>query len=185
MTYKNIQGWFDFEKVYDHAVQKFSDGIFVEVGCWLGKSTCYMGELIAKKQCNIKFYAIDTWCGSNEDYHIQYIESIGGTDELYNQFINNMKTSNVLQYITPIRLTSRNASQMFEDKSISFAFIDASHFYEDILNDIECWLPKIKPGGIIAGHDYPGADGVVKAVQQIFGADYTTHSNSWIHEMET
>jgi predicted O-methyltransferase YrrM len=188
MKYEKIKGWFDFDDVYNDAIKKFQEGIFVEVGCWLGKSTCCMAELIAKTDYDIKFYAVDTWRGSNEEAHIQFINSIGGPDELYNQFINNMKAANVLQYITPIRLTSTDASKMFDDKSIEFVFLDASHFYEDILNDIECWLPKIKPGGIIAGHDYTESDphthGVIKAVKETFETNYKIQKNSWIHQTE-
>lgn len=33
-------------------------------------------------------------------------------------------------------------------------FIDADHSYEACKGDIEAWLPNIKPGGIIALHDY-------------------------------
>ena len=36
--YNNIQGWFHFESVYDEVVNSFDNAIFVEVGCWLGKS---------------------------------------------------------------------------------------------------------------------------------------------------
>jgi hypothetical protein len=52
-------------------------------------------------------------------------------------------------------------------------YIDASHFYKDVLKNIEEWLPRVRQGGIIGGHDY-GSNrhaGVKQAVDERFGAD--------------
>ena len=56
------------------------------------------------------------------------------------------------------------------DKSLDLVFIDAAHDYEHIAEDIKAWLPKVREGGILCGHDYlPGEyDGVVKAVDETF-----------------
>jgi hypothetical protein len=44
------------------------------------------------------------------------------------------------------------------------------HDYENVKADILAWKPKVKPGGIMAGHDYgPHAPGVIKAVNEVFG----------------
>jgi hypothetical protein len=49
-------------------------------------------------------------------------------------------------------------------------YIDASHEYEYVKQDILNWLPKVKLGGIICGDDYTrGWPGVVLAVNEIFG----------------
>ena len=48
-------------------------------------------------------------------------------------------------------------------------FIDASHAYSDVIIDIESWFPVVRPGGIIAGHDYYNRwPGVIKAVDEFF-----------------
>jgi predicted O-methyltransferase YrrM len=63
------------------------------------------------------------------------------------------------------------AAKSYEDKSLDFVFIDANHDFEFVKQDIESWLPKIKPGGYIGGHDYSESDGhkgVVKAVDEAF-----------------
>lgn len=53
-----------------------------------------------------------------------------------------------------IRAESVDAAGMIGDASLDFAFIDADHSYEGCAADIRAWLPKIKPGGWIGGHDY-------------------------------
>jgi len=53
-------------------------------------------------------------------------------------------------------------------------FIDASHFYVDVLNDIRIWAPKVTIGGIICGHDWDrGHCEVNKAVIEVFGKHMT------------
>lgn len=51
------------------------------------------------------------------------------------------------------------------DESLGMCYIDACHSYECVLSDLEAWYPKVKPGHIIAGHDFLQQEyGVRKAV---------------------
>jgi len=71
-----------------------------------------------------------------------------------------------------IRTESAAAADQFKDASLDFAFIDADHTYEGVRRDIARWWPKIRPGGLFAGHDYDGPRdrrgiwGVAKAVNE-------------------
>ena len=72
------------------------------------------------------------------------------------------------------RMTSLEAAELVEDESIDIVFIDALHTYEGVKDDIAAWLPKVKKGGIISGHDYKGHKrhiGVQIAVDEAFGAE--------------
>jgi len=53
-----------------------------------------------------------------------------------------------------IRTNSKTASEMFEDESLDFIFIDANHAYDYVVEDINLWFPKLKKGGMFSGHDY-------------------------------
>lgn len=64
-----------------------------------------------------------------------------------------------------MRMTSKEASKHFTDKSLDFVYIDGDHSYEGVKQDIELWLPKTK--GILAGHDYD-REGVRQAVNECF-----------------
>ena len=64
----------------------------------------------------------------------------------------------------------------FEPESVDFVYIDANHSYTFVRDDIQAWLPKVKKGGIIGGHDYDWADkehddelAVKRAVDEAFG----------------
>lgn len=192
--YQNIQGWSDgIDLLYREIVAagprptlKLIDGKFepsdeiqahfVEVGSWRGRSTAFMAVEIANSGKRIQFDAVDTWMGSPSEEHHQQDPSVVN-DTLYTEFLDNIEP--VKQYVRPVRMTSTEAAQSYPDNSLDFVFIDADHTYEAVKQDIEAWWPKVKPGGILAGHDYnPGPDengvdyGVGRAVRERFPNHY-------------
>lgn len=158
------EDWFGgVEPLYSKFVELMSDGsVFVEVGCWKGKSISYMGVEVVNSGKNIKCYAVDTWRGSAEHQWDVLIRE----DKLYDLFLENIKP--ISHVITPVRKPSIEAAKDFADGSIDIVYIDANHDYEEVKKDIEAWLPKIKKGGIISGHDYGGWPGVTRAVNEAF-----------------
>ncbi len=52
------------------------------------------------------------------------------------------------------RMLSQDAAPAFADEALDWAYIDASHYYTDVRNDIELYFPKVKRGGFITGDDY-------------------------------
>lgn len=155
----NIEGWFDFPTLYYNAVRSQDNALFVEVGSWQGKSASFMAVEILNQNKTIKLHCVDTWEGSIEHKDEEIIQS----KSLYSTFLSNIEP--VKDVITPVRLASRDAARTYKDNSIDFVFIDAAHDYESVREDIYSWYPKVKPGGVIAGHDktWPG---VVKAVNE-------------------
>jgi predicted O-methyltransferase YrrM len=53
-----------------------------------------------------------------------------------------------------MRMTSLEAAALVEDGSLDFVYIDGNHERPAIDEDLAHWWPKLKPGGIFAGHDY-------------------------------
>lgn len=179
LEYHQIAGWFDFEDVYSYVTARCCSGHFVEVGSFLGKSTCFLAMLIRDSGKPIRLDAVDTWKGSEgEPVHAEIRERVGG--DLYAEFCTNLCRCKVDQIVQPVRLSSTTASRGYADRSLDFVFIDASHKYEDVRDDVLAWLPKVKLTGIIAGHDY-GWDGVRRAVDECFGPNVTIWKNSWLH----
>jgi hypothetical protein len=194
--YKRIQGWFNFADLYSYQVSIANDGDqFVEIGAWLGKSTCYMASMIAQSRKKIRFYTVDTWDLGTIDpsytrWH-QYSPFSLLYDGLYMEFIDNLISSGLADYVVPMRSKSTIAAAQFDDNSLAFVFVDANHSYEGVTSDLHAWYPKIIPGGTIAGHDYVASPGnnlgahpdVAKAVDTFFAAapfSLLTSLNCWL-----
>ena len=156
--YYNITGWFTFFSLYKDMAKSLPDGATaVEVGVYEGKSFAYlMVEMInSGKRFNV--FAVDSFTFTGEN-----------GKSILDNFIENMNP--VEGKYSIIENQSWNAANKFEDGSIDFVFIDADHVYESVKRDILAWLPKVKKGGIIAGHDYCELhSGVIQAVDEIFG----------------
>jgi hypothetical protein len=57
-----------------------------------------------------------------------------------------------------LRNFSFDAVAAFEDCALDYVYVDAVHDYAGALNDMIDYWPKIRPGGVLAGHDF-GTDG--------------------------
>jgi hypothetical protein len=180
--YNKIHGWFNFHAVYTNAVNTFPDNsLFVEIGSWKGTSAAYMGvELINANKKNTKFVCVDTWGENDDGEYISDKSVINNT--LYQEFLDNIKPlqNNGLN-IVPIRNRSDLAVSDFMDSSIDFLYIDGSHHYKNVKNDILLYLPKMKTTSIVAGHDWQSPD-VRRAAVECFGDDkITIHcKNTWV-----
>jgi uncharacterized Rossmann fold enzyme len=69
-----------------------------------------------------------------------------------------------------LAMRSGEAVKLITDHSLDFVFIDADHSYEGAKADIRAWRKKVKPGGLLCGHDYENAAfpkfGVTQAVKE-------------------
>ena len=175
--YLNIQGYFNFQLLYDEMVEKLPSGShFVEVGSWLGRSAIYLGVQIVNSGKDIKLDCVDNWTGSPELAEEDAIKN--GT--LYKDFLKNIEP--LRKIIKPIRENSFDAADFYEDESLDVVYIDANHTAEYFKKDLWAWYPKVKIGGIVSGHDYdyPG----IKSELGIFfpTRDFEIRPcSSWVH----
>jgi SAM-dependent methyltransferase len=180
--YQNIgEDWFSYPQLYKRIVDNSQDGSHVvEVGSWKGRSAAFMSVEIINSNKKIKFDCVDTWKGSIEHETYDVITE----EKLYDVFLSNIEP--VKHIINPIRMTSIEASKLYKDNSLDFVFIDASHEYEDVKADILSWLPKVKIGGILAGHDYNTFEGVNRSVNEIFNInDLEISEYCYIYKKQT
>lgn len=164
--YQDIQGWFDFEDVYREAIARTPDGgTIVEVGCWKGKSLSFLlvESMLSGKRHRIE--GVDHFGGSvGQDDMLEEARE----NDLYGECVNNARRSGHPNWHIS-RMSSVEAAALHADASLDFVFIDGSHNCKCVLEDIRAWLPKVKPGGVLAGHD---ADeiGVVAAIGEALPA---------------
>jgi predicted O-methyltransferase YrrM len=167
--YENIQGWATYLKFYKSIVMNARDGDhIVEVGAWKGRSASYLAVEIANSGKHIRFDCVDTWKGSDEhqEGNFAYDPIVSTKGALLQHFTDNIKP--VRDYINPVQSTSVEAAGLYANRSLDVVFIDAAHDYDSVVEDITLWLPKVKKGGILAGHDINYFEGVRRAIAEKF-----------------
>lgn len=113
---------------------------------------------------NLQLNCIDPWLPYTEGTSVHNEENV---NKIYEEAKNRL-------FPYPncgiIRKTSMEAVKNYEDNMLDFVFIDGNHSYSYVKEDIEEWTKKVKPGGIVAGHDYKEDKvnnyGVIEAVNE-------------------
>ena len=152
--WQDISGYFTFPQFYEWIVDECLCDPWhgVEVGVYTGQSAAYLLAAITQK--NIR-----------GTYKLDLVD----LEMTKHGAVRNLEP--VAEYIGQVHeMQSVEASKRYADASLDFCFIDANHEYGAVAADIDAWRPKVKPGGIIAGHDYcewPGF-GVIQAVTERF-----------------
>jgi hypothetical protein len=190
--YDEIPGWFNYSDLYSDMVKRFPSGHFVEIGAWMGKSASYMGVEIVNSGKDIKFDVIDHFRGSKEEVNTNH--KAAKIHNLKGLCVNNLRPfwstkhntdpytrlDNMLKVVVS---DSVGASQRYENGSLDFVFIDGGHSYKEVKADIQAWLPKVKKGGVLAGHDYSKSfPGVVQAVRELLPGHKQVSKNCWMIE---
>lgn len=138
---------------------------FVEVGCKEGRTTGF----ILKHVPDSRVIAIDPW--------MQQEASADPTKETYAAWdfskIEAEFWANVGEHreqCQMLRMTSERAAETFAETGLNvdgtdLVFIDALHDYEHVMQDISLWWPRVRSGGVLAGHDFnhkwPGVERAV------------------------
>ena len=151
-----------------------SNMIMAEIGSYVGDST----EIFANHVKGI--ICIDPWeNGYDENDGASFQHKMFIIEAQFNLLLE--KYDNIQKF----KMKSEHAVQLFENNSFDVIYIDGLHTYEGVKKDIEMWLPKIKTGGYICGHDYESKhfSGVKKAVDEFFKIDETFKDSSWIKKL--
>lgn len=165
---------------------------FVELGAWKGRSAAFMAVEIVNSGKPIEFHVVDLW---DDAGFLRSLPSHAYEPATYAEFLANMdpvlrerdylervhvRSYSGVQSITLHRCSTVEAAKWMAKGVVDFVFIDADHRYEGCKADIKAWLPKVKPGGILAGHDYADEyHGVKQAVDEAFGDRIGTEGVTW------
>ena len=151
-------------------MKELFDGKLV-IGAEIGVNRGKNSENILKKLNIEKLYLIDVW-----DYY-KDIYSVW-SNKNYSQVLRKFREDKRVEIIKDF---SEKAVNNIEDNSLDFVYIDANHKYNYIYQDIELWLPKVKVGGVIGGHDVCISD-VWRAVKDFCdnkNIKFTTEKPDW------
>jgi len=131
-------------------------GNAVEIGVAEGGYSFYLLDCVPGMVC----YQVDPWCELDSTEYNDY-NNVSVREHLrrYRLVVETARKYN--GRAVPLRCFSREAATMFDDGFFDFVYIDANHRLDFIREDLLLWYPKVKSGGVFAGHDY--LDGVIKS----------------------
>lgn len=151
-------------------------GVLVEVGVWKAA----LSLRILKAMPSSQLILVDPWISGDvlkewaDSGSTMALLPQDGMESIYRDVVN--ATAPYRDRCHILRLPSSEAAAQIENASIDMVFIDAIHTYDAVRQDIATWLPKVRPGGILGGHDYAHErfPGVQRAVDEAFPSGVTT-----------
>ena len=200
LTWQHVPGWFDFDDVYQEAVDRAppQGAHFVEVGVCMGRSTLFMMEAIQKSNKHIAFHALDsaTYDARAFEWMVaEYRKSYPIADCSRAQELLDLVRQEACQDVTSrifelsglesfVHYVHRKGQEWAQDcpaESLDLVFIDADHTREDTELLLRAYLPKLRRDGILAGHDYTDTyPGVAEAVHSVLGTQVEKRRQSFV-----
>ena len=117
------------------------NGYAVEVGTFSGENAVIMAKYFNR------VVTIDPWLnGYDKDDHASNAD-MAEVEKKY------LERTEPFINISHIKLPSIEASRQFDDESVDLVYLDGDHQTDAVVADIDAWKPKVRKGGILAGHD--------------------------------
>src|SRR6185437_8432052 len=149
-----------------------------ELGVSTGRFTAYLCDRIP----DLRMIAVDTW-RDRPDHEGEGAETYEGrAHEKHYRLFKEFCETNFPGRVEIKREDTQTAHELVKDGSLDFVFIDADHTYDGCLADIKAWTPKVRPGGLVSGHDYPWPS-VRRAVDDT-GPSMITSDGVWLRFLE-
>ncbi len=120
---------------------QFNSG--VEVGTEYG----YYAETLCKANPQLKLHCVDPYFAYRE---YRDHKSQAKLDAMYHQAQARLAS----YHVTFHRVMSTAAYVDFKDGSLDFVYLDGNHSLPYVIQDLDCWVRKVRKGGLIAGHDF-------------------------------
>jgi cephalosporin hydroxylase len=197
----DLHGFGQNAELFAQLVRELAPGLIIEVGAWYGKSAATWAQAIAQTNSAHNKHGgvlcIDTWLGAREMWEHQggadgwwsrskipnaalakshqRLRLQNGYPQFYQQFLANMAHLNLHDCIIPFPTTSVIAGRFLRDHGYSaeIIYIDGSHEYDDVIDDLELYWPLVTSGGALVGDDF-WIDDVRRAVER-FAAERNLH----------
>lgn len=157
----DIEGIVPIDQASREDLAELLGELSLNYGAEIGVESGRYSKVLLEKNKGLKLYGIDWW----EPYE-GYREHV--TMEKYREIMDKAHTIIGGRGGVCIKKRSMDAISDFEDSSLDFVYIDANHTYEAATEDIREWSKKVRPGGIVAGHDYVNTEGygVIQAIHE-------------------
>lgn len=118
-----------------------------KVGAEIGVERGLFTLTLTANNPDAKIYGVDAWA-AYKGYRDHVSQS--KLDRFYEETLERVNGHNV----ELIKGWSVDVSQQFDNGSLDFVYIDANHNFINVAKDLDAWVPKVRKGGIVSGHDY-------------------------------
>ncbi|MCX8042728.1 MAG: glycosyltransferase, partial [Desulfobacterota bacterium] len=150
----------EMQQLYNRALNLRRGGMIIEIGSFMGLSASIMARaLLESGNYNARIYCIDWWTAFKDRITPEYRPFYS-----VENFKANLFRTGIDRMVTVIDRKSPECAALFEDNCADMVFVDGDHSLQGCLNDLEAWYPKVKPGGVLIGHDYTWTESVRQAV---------------------
>lgn len=165
--------------------RRWLDSTFVaaEIGVFAGEGSAILSRHVARLIC------IDPWDPAYETEILEGCANASLAEEIRSGEVSIRRAEAAFdavrrdrRNIVKIAAFDDQVVGLFSDGAFDAIYIDAAHTPDAVTAQLAAWLPKVRPGGCIAGHDYsPDWPGVVEAVTSLIGApDEVFEDTSWV-----
>jgi predicted O-methyltransferase YrrM len=173
---EGVPGWLPADEAWalHRAVFELGDGdaTVVEIGSWQGRSAVAIGSALRERGGGV-LHAVDP-------HRDTPLHEATGEADTYAAFAANVEAAGLSGCVRPLRASSIEARASFADGSVDLLFVDGSHRYEDVMADIDTWMPALAEGATVAFHDVRSEPGVRRAL-----AERVEPESSPFHDLRT
>jgi hypothetical protein len=142
-----------FLSIILHHIPRDKDIRVLEVGCWMGNATKMLLSVLRQRSGSSHIDVIDTFTGEDQPNDVSNpLQDIGTKVDVKSKFIENMKSVEGMDQITIHQGRSEDVLPTLTEK-YDFIFLDGSHRYKVVRQDITNSWNLTKVGGFLTGHD--------------------------------
>jgi hypothetical protein len=139
-----VGAWTDNVYFAYDVVAALKPRLLVELGTDRGESYFAFCQSVAENHTGTRCFAVDSWRGD---------EQAGEYDETTFQQVTAHNDAHYARFSTLLRCGFDDALERFADESIDVLHLDGLHTEDAVRHDLDAWLRKVRPGGILLMHD--------------------------------
>lgn len=134
----------------DNLGQWLTENGLLGEGAEIGVMHGGFSRIVLEKWKGSRLWLVDLWARQSPEIYKERTEDVP-----YDlKYLDCVKVAEDYPCVRLIRDYSVNAAKQIPDGSLDWCFIDANHAFEAVFEDMCAWWPKVKCGGLFAGHDY-------------------------------
>lgn len=154
----------DNARFFADMFEAFRPRCLLELGSWKGTSAMMFARHMLAYCDTPRIGCIDTWLGSIEHWNNpvahEQLALRHGFPSLYERFVANVIRAGVAPHITPLPMTTKTGLALARSNGVKVdaVYVDASHEYAEVLEDLQGVWPLIDDDGIVIADDYDAPD---------------------------